>query len=79
MIDRQIAAARAKEILEDEVFAEALEMVKTKHFNDWLTCTLGTEAREMLWHRTRGDTELITALRTIRDRGVQQRLQREAS
>lgn len=78
MMDRQLAAARAKEILKDEVFAEAQDIVQMKLFEEWLNCTLGTQAREMLWYKARVNHELVTALRTIRDRGVQQRLKQEA-
>jgi|GEM_PF-3060357 hypothetical protein len=57
---------RAKEILEDEVFVEVIDSVRTHILTQWnLTDFDQTEARESLYHQGRALDEVLRGLRTL--------------
>lgn len=60
---------RAQEILDDEVFREALAMADDLITEAWRKETSAAN-RESLWHQIQGGSPLTRALRTIAGRGT---------
>ena len=57
---------RAQEILEDEVFLEVINSVRTHILTQWnLTDFDQTETRESLYHQGRALDEILRGLRTL--------------
>lgn len=57
-------AERAKAILEDEVFAEALQITEQDLIGDWRQAQ-STEARERFWYALKETNRLTVSLRKI--------------
>lgn len=65
---------RAKAILEDEVFTEAVERATQRIKNEWARSPTQQE-REALWQRLQAIKAVPEALRILRDDAVMQREQ----
>lgn len=59
---------RAQEILDDEVFREAVQMAEQQIKDEWAR-EASESRRESLWHQLQGGSPLTRALRTIAGRG----------
>lgn len=63
---REQKGRRAKEILEDDVFLEVVESVRSSIISQWtLTKPSDSTMRENLYMQNRGLDELIRGLRTL--------------
>ena len=62
----EMKARRAREILEDDVFLEAVENAKASVIAQWSLTELNeTTTRESLYHQCRGLEEVLRHLRTL--------------
>ena len=62
----EMKARRAREILEDDVFLEAVENAKARVIAQWSLTELNeTTTRESLYHQCRGLDEVLRHLRTL--------------
>ncbi len=62
----EMKARRAREILEDDVFLEAVENAKASVIAQWSLTELNeTTTRESLYHQCRGLDEVLRHLRTL--------------
>jgi len=65
-LTKEMKARRAKELLEDDVFLEAVAQVKEGLVEQWSqTKPSDTETRENLYYRDRGLDEVLTQLRIL--------------
>lgn len=69
-------AERARQILDNEVFQEAMERAKTKIMDRWTQATSEKE-REGLWHRYHALDAVRVALNAIEGDGQMARHKRE--
>ena len=75
-MDAETKGERAGQILENEVYLEAIEGAKQSIKDEWVRAQ-GTTEREALWHQYRAIEGVTKQLRIIRDRGILERRQRE--
>lgn len=66
----------AERILTDEVFQEAVEGAKARLKDEWAAAE-SRDIRESLWHQLKALDAVPRELRSIRDRGVMHRSDRE--
>lgn len=75
-MDVETKGERAAQVLDNEVFAEAVAGAKQRIKNEWSREASG-EARERLWHKLQAIDAVTLELTIIRDRGIVERKQRE--
>jgi hypothetical protein len=68
-MDPVTKGARAKDILENEVYQEAVKGA-TQSIKDRWAATADSREREALWHKLQAIEAVSTELRIIRDRGI---------
>jgi hypothetical protein len=67
---------RAKEILENEVYKEAVNDATQRIKNEW-AATADSHKRDALWHKLQAIEAVSMELRIIRDRGIVERHKNE--
>lgn len=67
---------RAREILENEVYQEAVRDAKQRIKDEW-SQSKDADAREALWHKLQAIEAVSMELRIIRDRGIVERHKNE--
>lgn len=75
-MDAETRGERAKVVLENEVYQEAVRDAKQRIKEQW-TNEPGAEARERLWHKFKAIDAVTTELAIIRDSGIVERTTRE--
>jgi hypothetical protein len=63
---------KAAQVLDNEVYLEAVKMARDQIKQDW-TVSKNQADREALWHKYQAIEVVTTALRILRDRGIQER------
>jgi hypothetical protein len=66
----------ARRILDDDTFKEAVQGAKARIKDEWEAAE-SKDVRESLWHQLRALDAVPRELRTIRDRGAYEKIQRE--
>lgn len=72
MLDAEQKGDRAAEILENEVYNEAVDEARKKIKDDW-TKAKAPQERENLWHQYQAIDAVTVALRILRERGIMER------
>jgi hypothetical protein len=75
-VDAETKGDRAAQILETEVYQEAILGAKQRITSAWAQADDPTE-REDLWHKLQAIDGVTTELKIIRDRGIVARQKRE--
>jgi predicted NAD-dependent protein-ADP-ribosyltransferase YbiA (DUF1768 family) len=75
-VDPVTKGERASNILDSEVYIEAVEGARGQIKHEW-TQAKGQIEREALWHKYQAIDAVTTALRILRDRGIQERKKQE--
>jgi hypothetical protein len=75
-VDPQTKGERAAQILENEVYQEAVAAAK-QHLKDVWAMTGEADERDALWHRHKAIDEVTQALLIIRNNGIMDRKRHE--
>lgn len=75
-MDAEAKADRAKDILESDVFQEAVERAKQKLKDQW-AMERNADNREALWQQYNASEAVTIELSIIRDNGIVERSNRE--
>lgn len=76
MLDAEQKGERAAQILENEVYLEAVTGAKQRIKDGWTKASSAVE-REALWHQFQAIQAVTTELLIIRDRGIMERKKNE--
>lgn len=75
-MDPESRGERAAQILDSEVYREAVSGARQQIKDDWTKAKASAE-REALWHEFQAVERVTRALKIIRDRGIIERNKRE--
>jgi hypothetical protein len=76
MMDAETKGDRAAQILETEVYQEAIVGAKARIADEWAQAE-DPEKRDDLWHKLKAIDAVTTELKIIRDRGIKARNERD--
>lgn len=76
MLDPETKGERAAQILDNEVYSEAVKSARHRIQDDWAGQT-NAESRERLWHTLQAIEAVTRELAILRDNGIVARKKRE--